>query len=180
MRRRSLLAALLLAVAVHADDAEAIAKATRMKTSRQLREILVDLGLKDEKSAKSLSKDELREVAIEENAVARWEDKYPEKKRKPRPAGGGGGGPNMDFSGMQPPEGMDPKEWARVMGQMRGDFSYEPDPEKRRLLEKLKSSGISFAGADGMDIEQYVPLLPEPPATYPRFICAASCAWQAA
>ena len=38
--------------------------------------------------------------------------------------------------------------------QMRGDFSAEADPEKRRILEKLKAKGISFGGQSNMDIEQ--------------------------
>ena len=37
---------------------------------------------------------------------------------------------------------------------MRGDFSAEADPEKRRILEKLKAKGISFGGQSNMDIEQ--------------------------
>ena len=37
---------------------------------------------------------------------------------------------------------------------MRGDFSREKDPEKRRILEKLKRKGMSFGGGNNMDLEQ--------------------------
>jgi len=38
--------------------------------------------------------------------------------------------------------------------QMRGDFSSEQDPEKRRILEKLRAKGMSFGSQSNMDIEQ--------------------------
>ena len=92
----------------------------------------------------------LRERALEEDAIERYEKLHPEKARKPRPRGGGAGG----FPDMAAPDGMDPAEWARMMAQMRGDFSHEKDPEKRKILSKLKASGMSFAGGSDMDIEQ--------------------------
>lgn len=68
---------LLLAAAL-ADD-EAAAKAVRMRTTRQLKEILDDLNIKYPKNA---DKDALRELALEEDAVTKYEEKYPEKKKK--------------------------------------------------------------------------------------------------
>ena len=81
----------------------------------------------------------------------------------------------------QPPDGMDPDEWARLMAQMGGDFSFEKarrelssrscrdgaerwksrscshyysslqDPERRRILEKLAKRGMSFGGGGSME-----------------------------
>ena len=141
LRRISVLFA-VLAVVLAEEDA---AKAVRMKTSRQLREILHELDID---APASLSKDDLRKLALDTNAIPRWEELHPEKKRRPRAATGG-------IDGMAPPEGMSADEWANIMGKMRGDFSHEPDPEKRRILEKLKAKGISFGGGSDMDIEQY-------------------------
>merc|ERR1719171_17652 len=49
---------------------------------------------------------------------------------------------------------MDPDKWADLMAQMRGDFSHERDPERRRILEKLSKRGMSFGGGGSMDTEQ--------------------------
>ena len=150
---RNLLLACLVANSLtlaSADDAKH--KAVRMKTSRQLKEILTELEVP---FVSSIQKDDLRELAYTENAVERWEELHPEKKpRRSRAPAGGGDDP---LGGMDPgavPDGMDPKEWARLMAQMRGDFSDEEDPEKRRILGKLKAKGMSFGGGNDMDIEQ--------------------------
>eukprot|EP00316_Scyphosphaera_apsteinii_P013240 CAMPEP_0119321714 /NCGR_PEP_ID=MMETSP1333-20130426/56227_1 /TAXON_ID=418940 /ORGANISM="Scyphosphaera apsteinii, Strain RCC1455" /LENGTH=209 /DNA_ID=CAMNT_0007328749 /DNA_START=58 /DNA_END=687 /DNA_ORIENTATION=- len=139
------------------EDKAAMQKAIRMKTSRQLKEIMTELKI-DFKRAKNL--DELRKLAYKEDAVGRWEKLHPEKKKPKRSAGGTGGYPGgpgsgyPDYSNMKPPDGMDSQEWARMMAQMSGDFSYERDPERRRILEKLKARGMSFGGGNDMDIEQ--------------------------
>jgi len=52
----------------------------------------------------------------------------------------------MDF-------GNDPK-MAEMLRQMKGDFSGEKDPERRRILEKLAKRGMSFGGGNSMDTEQ--------------------------
>ena len=75
---RTTILALLLAAAALADD-EAAAKAVRMRTTRQLKEILDDLNIKYPKNA---DKDALRELALEEDAIAKYEEKHPEKKKK--------------------------------------------------------------------------------------------------
>ena len=140
--------ALLATLAVCEDDDEAAkAKAVRMKTSRQLKEILAELGIEHS----GLDKDGLRELALKEDAVSKWEELHPEKKRKPRTAGAGG---MPDFGAGGVPEGMDPAEWERLMAQMRGDHSHEKDPEKRRILEKLQKMGMSFGGGGDMSLEQ--------------------------
>ena len=113
-------------------------KAVRMKTTRQLKEILGELSI----GHAGLDKEALRELAFREDAIAKYEELHPEKKRKPRASGGSGG--------FNAPEGMDPLEWERLMAQMRGDFSSEKDPEKRRILEKLKKRGMSFGGGNDM------------------------------
>ena len=119
-------------------------KAIRMRTSRQLKEIFDDLGIKYGKSDKV---DALRSLAYKENAVGRYEEKHPEKKRKtPKGSTGMPGLDGMNFGG-------DPK-MEDLMRQMRGDFSGEKDPERRRILEKLAKKGMSFGGGGSMDTEQ--------------------------
>ena len=144
-----LVLALAAVSAVHAND-EAKRKAIRMKTSRQLKEIMKELDIAH---PSSISKDDIRELAYTEDAVNRWEELHPEKKRRPKGAGGGGD-PFGSFGGGEAPDGMDPAEWERLMAQMKGDFSFEKDPEKRRILEKLKARGMSMGGGNNMDIEQ--------------------------
>ena len=70
MRLCRLLTLAVLLACASADDEEARRKAVRMKTSRQLREILAEVA-PDAQTA-GLSKDDLRELAFEEDAVARW------------------------------------------------------------------------------------------------------------
>ena len=41
-----------------------------------------------------------------------------------------------------------------MMRQMRGDFTGEKDPERRRILEKLAKKGMSFAGGSGQTTEE--------------------------
>jgi hypothetical protein len=67
-----------------------------------------------------VTKEALQSLAYKENAVGRWEELHPEKKKKPKPAGGGGGGAGgmPDYANMKAPDGMDPVEWARLMGQV--------------------------------------------------------------
>ena len=88
-------------------------QAIRMKTTRQLKEIFEELGI-DSKG----SKDELQKRAYKEDAITRWEELHPEKKRKPRPAGGGGKG-GGGFPNMGAPEGTDPGQWEDMMRQMQ-------------------------------------------------------------
>ena len=127
------------------EEKELALKAIRMKTTRQLKEIFDELGI----DHKGLNKDELKKKAYKEDAVGRWEKLHPEKAYK-RPKGTPGGGipglDGMDF-------GNDPK-MAEMLKQMRGDFSGEKDPERRRLLEKLSKMGMSFGGGNNMDTEQ--------------------------
>ena len=127
-------------------------KSIRMKTTRQLKEIFDELEI----GHKGLSKEELQTMAYKENAVGRWETLHPEKKKKPRPASSGGGGGGRSGSGGMPGmEGMkDVPGMEDMMRQMKGDFSGEADPEKRRILEKLAKKGMSFGGGNNMDLEQ--------------------------
>ena len=147
-----LLAACLL-LPVHsrtAEEKDAMKKSIRMKTTRQLKEIFNELEI----GHKGLSKEELQTMAYKENAVGRWETLHPEKKKKPRPASSGGGG-GGGYGGMPGMEGMkDVPGMEDMMNQMKGDFSGETDPEKRRILEKLAKKGMSFGGGNTMDLEQ--------------------------
>ena len=124
-------------------------KAIRMKTTRQLKEIFEELEI----DHKGLSKEELQTKAYKEDAIGRWETLHPEKKKKPRASRGGGGGGG--YGGMPGMEGMkDVPGMEDLMRQMKGDFSGETDPEKRRILEKLAKKGMSFGGGNNMDLEQ--------------------------
>jgi len=133
-----------------AEEKEAMQKSIRMKTSRQLKEIFEELGI----DHKGLDKEGLRKKAYKEDAVGRYEELHPEKKPKPRRAGGGGSGGGGGGGFGKAPDGMDSLEWEKLMGQMRGDFSHEKDPERRRILEKLNKRGMSFGGGSDMDTEQ--------------------------
>ena len=103
-----------------------------------------------------MSKEELKKVAYKEDAVAKWEVLHPEKKRNPKPKGGypehmgGGGGGFPDMGGDFGPGG----KYEDMMRQMRGDFTGEKDPERRRILEKLARKGMSFAGGSGQSTEE--------------------------
>lgn len=130
------------------EEREARKKAIRMKTSRQLKEIFKELGI----SYASMSKEDMQKVAYKEDAVGRWEELHPEKKRKaPK-----GGDPNWNgggFGGGSGFGGGDPK-MEEMLRQMKGDFGGEKDPERRRILEKLAKKGMSFGGGSSMDTEQ--------------------------
>ena len=51
---------------------------------------------------------------LQEDAVTKWEELHPEKKRKKGRAAGFG----------ERPDGIDAATWERLMGQMKGDFSW--------------------------------------------------------
>ena len=111
--------------------------------SRQLKEIFDELGI----DHKGLSKEDLKKKAYKEDAIGRWEKLHPEKKRQ-IPKGGNSGMP--DLGGDFGPGG----KYEDIMRQMRGDFSHEKDPERRRILEKLAKKGMSFAGGNGQSTEE--------------------------
>ena len=150
---RSMMLIACLLSAVHgrtAEEKDAMKKSIRMKTTRQLKEIFDELEI----SHKGLSKEDLQTKAYKEDAVTRWETLHPEKKKKPRSASRSGGGGSGGIPGMETPEGTDPGKWEDMMRQMKGDFTGEADPEKRRILEKLAKKGMSFGGGNDMDLEQ--------------------------
>ena len=93
MPMRRVLLPLLLLLAVGADAAKKYTaeeeKAVRMKTTRQLKEILTELKIK---LPASPTKESLQKLALKHDAIAKWEELHPEKKKKPRPSGGMGGG----------------------------------------------------------------------------------------
>lgn len=133
-----------LGVARTSEEKEVIQKTIRMKTSRQLKEIFDELGI----DHKGLSKDDLKKKAYKEDAIPRWETLHPDKKRKPAK------GAPPDFAGGFDGGGSGDPKIEELMRQMRGDFSGEKDPERRRILEKLQKKGMSFGGGNDMDLEQ--------------------------
>ena len=114
-----------------ADTDEDRQKAVRMKTSRQLKEILSELGIEHD----GLGKDELRELALQEDAVTRWEELHPEKKRKKSRAAASAFG--------KPPEGIDAATWERLMGQMKGDFSGCGSLSRHRLMLAIRRPSLA-------------------------------------
>ena len=84
MHPRRLLVLLLVLLALStclADEDEGTRrKAIRMKSTRQLKEIMTELKIKHT----GLGKDELKELAFRENVVWRWEELHPEKKKPKR------------------------------------------------------------------------------------------------
>lgn len=93
-----------------------------------------------------MTKAQLQELAFEQDAVERWLDLHPEKRRKkaPTPA--------------QKPEGMDQAQWERILAQMQGQkqasFDHIADPERRAILEKLAAAGLVMPGSEDMEMEK--------------------------
>ena len=80
------------------EEQKAAAKAVRMKTTRQLKEILAELKIKVPKDA---DKEDLMELALKHDAIPKWEELHPEKKKKPRMPGGGMPGGGMPGGGQE-------------------------------------------------------------------------------
>ena len=150
MRLFALLCLLAAASARTTAEKEEAQKAIRMKTTRQLKEIFDGAGI----DYTGLAKEGLQKLAYKNYDALK--DKL-ERKKRPSSGGGGGGGFGGGIPGMEnmkAPDGMDQDKWEDMLAQMRGDFSREKDPERRRILEKLKRKGMSFGGGNDMDIEQ--------------------------
>jgi len=128
MIRCLLVCGALLASPAAAADAAAKEKAVRMKTSRQLKEILTELKIKFPKDA---DKEDLREIAIEKDALSKWEALHPEKKKPPPGAGGGG-----QTIGKQDPDSM-----AEMMFNMM-------DKDKNGTLSPEEMAAMGGAGAE--------------------------------
>ena len=79
---------LLLAMALTASGAAdaAAQKAVRMRTKRQLTQILSDLAIEVPEGADIYA---LREIALKQDAIPKWESKFPEKIKRPTPTSGG-------------------------------------------------------------------------------------------
>ena len=82
----ALLLLLLLAATTASEDQAAKEKAVRMKTTRQLKEILAELKIKVPPSA---DKAKLQALALKHDAIAKWEELHPEKKKKKKASRGG-------------------------------------------------------------------------------------------
>jgi hypothetical protein len=135
MRLLAVLPLLLLALVASFDGVSAEkgpedekARACRMKTSRQLKAILVELDLGTEEVA-NMDKLALRELCVEEDAIAKWEELHPEEKakrrrRKQRERGGGPG--SMNFDGLMPGG-----EWSG------SELSFSPPPHPPPLPPSL-------------------------------------------
>ena len=133
----------LLAATLHclarADDSiddETIRRQIRMKTTNQLKKMFEELNIPFKSSA---SKEKLQALAHESDALQKWWELHPEKKPKKK-AGGA-------------PDGVDSDMWEKLQRQMKGDFSNEPDPEKRRILEKLSKRGMHLGGGKEQTLE---------------------------
>mmetsp|Transcript_42962 Transcript_42962/g.71408 ORF Transcript_42962/g.71408 Transcript_42962/m.71408 type:complete len:221 (-) Transcript_42962:348-1010(-) len=83
-----LLGALLLYDAAPAPPVSDKEREVRLKTTRQLKEILTALNIPFSSSA---SKEELRALAVKKNAIAKYEKKFPSQARKSRSKRKGGG-----------------------------------------------------------------------------------------
>lgn len=140
-------AVLLLCVSTHTvlgnDEEDGKRRAIRLKTTGQLKKIFAELEINYQET---MTKTQLQELAFEENAVERWLELHPEKRRKSIP------------KAEKPPEGMDPAQWERIMAQMRGqkqsNFDHIADPERRAILTKLAAAGLVMPGSEDMDIEK--------------------------
>lgn len=125
------------------DEEDEKRRAIRLKTTGQLKKIFAELEINYQET---MTKTQLQELAFEEDAVERWLELHPEKRRKTTP------------KAEAPPEGMDPTQWERIMAQMRGDkqanFDHIADPERRAILTKLAAAGLALPGSEDMDMEK--------------------------
>ena len=134
-------------------------KAIRMKTTRQLKEMLTDLGIEFKKGA---SKDDLRALVWEHDALSRYEAAHPEKASKKksskkgrgsRGGGGRGGDPAMDEQlrmmfehidtdqdGLLSAREVSQSGYFRVQGM---EESEESDREMFRMLDQNGDGGAS-------------------------------------
>lgn len=112
---------------------EAIAK-MRVKT---LKEELKMRGLECQGCAE---KEDLKTMLFNNWWVPK---KEPTEKKDPKPDAKQGGGQ------AQPSQA----ELDEIIKKMKGDYSSEKDPEKRKILERLKRKGMSFSGGSDMDVE---------------------------
>lgn len=149
MRRLLWLAAVLLLLVTCTADTEEDEKrrSIRLKTTGQLKKIFKELDIDYDES---MTKQELQEKAYETDAVEKWLELHPEKRRKKTPPA------NQGFG--EKPEGMDQAAWERLMAQMHGqqqaNFNHIKDPERRGILEKLAAAGLHMPGSEDMDMEK--------------------------
>ena len=113
-----------------------------MKTSRQLKEILQELKIKFDADA---DKEELREIAIKHDAVSKWEEKHPEKKKPKRTPGVGGGG------GMPDPSNM--AEMIFPMMDKNGDGRLSKEEMSMMAAQAGGGAGDADAGFSQMDTD---------------------------
>lgn len=121
-------------------------RSIRLKTTGQLKKIFQEMGVNYQES---MSKTQLQELAYEEDAVERWLERHPEKRRKKAtpPAGFG-----------EKPDGMDSAQWERLLEQMQNkkqaNFDHIADPERRSILTKLAAAGLVMPGSEDMEMEK--------------------------
>jgi Ca2+-binding EF-hand superfamily protein len=96
--RRVCLGLLLVALTAltAAQDVEETKRTIRMKTTRQLRELLAAVGVKFEESA---DKEALRELALKHNALSLYEA-LPENQQRQKPPGSSAGTTDMMFQAL--------------------------------------------------------------------------------
>ena len=141
--------ALLVAAAVDPDYEKRFI-AVRMRTTRQLREILNELEIEVPAGAE---KEEIRTLVLEHDAIAKYEQLHPEKVRKPRAPpmdDGGMGGIDLagQFFGM-----MDQNRDGKItMSEIRRQEQYvdgKQAPDPRRADEGLQFFKAMDADRDG-------------------------------
>lgn len=146
-----LLLCLLLSVGAAPSKEERAAKekAVRMKTSRQLKEILTELKIKVPKGA---DKEDLQDIALKHDAIAKWEELHPDKKKKPRPRGGAPGGAGQQSMGdmlfpMMDKDG-DGKLTLAEFQSIGGGGSPEDAVESFRQMDEDSDGSVSRAEAE--------------------------------
>ena len=122
-----------LALAATAEEA----KAVRMKTTRQLREMMKEVGMKYDKDD---SKEQLREHALEMKLMEKYEKKFPGKLKKKAPRGAAGPG-GAGAGGMPSPD------------QMAGNLFEKADTNKDGSLSPKEVDVVFGAMAGGQGTE---------------------------
>jgi len=143
----TLVVAMLAAAAASAAADADTAKAVRMKTARQLKEILADLDIDVPAGA---DKEALRALAMEHDAITKYEAKHPEKKKK-KPAPGTGGMPSGDAMGEmlfpmldKDKDGKLSKEELMAMAQQAGGGGAKGKEETDNAFASMDGDGDGF------------------------------------
>ena len=121
-------------------------RSIRLKTTGQLKKIFAELEINYQDT---MTKEQLQELAYETDAVEKWLELHPEKRRRK----------NVPPPGKhEKPPDMDQAQWEQLLRKLHRDkqpsFDHIKDPERRSILEKLSRAGLQMPNSEDMSMEQ--------------------------